>query len=191
MASGPIITLGVGFSSINGMEFESKGQNLHKCNRVFNVREVQKPGENFVIIGSILKSKSVGEAWKIRFEIDPETRRVIKSWCTCYVGYTGECKHCGALYNYINSERPAEKTDQEQEWTTPSWTEEEIFPKVETVAQMFGSKESSVRDVIKQKDHPELCRKLKADLERFGLTNSLLYKSLSVTPLSTLNEEDK
>ena len=49
MASGggPTIILGGGFSSINGMEFlgqsEAKGCSLHKCSRIFNVRETQKP----------------------------------------------------------------------------------------------------------------------------------------------------
>ena len=49
MASGggPTIILGGGFSPINGMEFlgqsEAKGRSLHKCSRIFNVRETQKP----------------------------------------------------------------------------------------------------------------------------------------------------
>ena len=42
MASGPTITLGGGFSPINGMEFlgqsEAKGNALTKCQRLFNVR---------------------------------------------------------------------------------------------------------------------------------------------------------
>ena len=79
MASGPTITLGGGFSPINGMEFlgqsEAKGNALTKCQRLFNVREIRKPGENFVITGRILKSTKVKEAWNMTFEIDPVTRK--------------------------------------------------------------------------------------------------------------------
>ena len=114
MASGPTITLGGGFSPINGMEFlgqsEAKGNALTKCQRLFNVREIRKPGENFVITGRILKSTKVKEAWNMTFEIDPVTRKVIKASCNCYVGSTGKCKHSGALFKFINSERPVGKT---------------------------------------------------------------------------------
>ena len=117
------LALGGGFSPIHMMEFlgqsEAKGSALHKCKRLFNVREIQKPGENFVITGKIIKSTSVKEAWNMRFDIDLVTRKVIKASCSCYVSSTGKCKHCGALYKYINSERPVGKTDQEQQWTTP------------------------------------------------------------------------
>ena len=101
MASGPTITLGGGFSPINGMEFlgqsEAKGNALTKCQRLFNVREIRKPGENFVITGRILKSTKVKEAWNMTFEIDPVTRKVIKASCNCYVGSTGKCKHSRAV----------------------------------------------------------------------------------------------
>ena len=71
----PTITLGGGFSPINRMVFlgkrEEKGKRLLKCNCLFNVREIQKHGENFVIAARILKSTSVKEAWNLRFEVDP------------------------------------------------------------------------------------------------------------------------
>ena len=47
MASGPTITLGGGFSPINGMEFlgqsEAKGNALTKFQRLFNAHEIRKP----------------------------------------------------------------------------------------------------------------------------------------------------
>ena len=192
-SSGLTITLGGGFSPISGIEFlgqsEAKGIALYKCQRLFNVRETQKPGENFVITGRILKSTSVKETWNIRFDIDPLTRKVINSWCSCYVGSTGRCKHCSALFKYINSERPEGKTDKEQKWTTPSRKSEERFPKGETVQQMFQAlksssaiKASSASSVVIQKDQPDFCDTLKADLERFGLKNSSLFKSLAAEP---------
>ena len=65
------ITLGGGFSPVNGMEFlgqsEAKGSALSKCQRLFNVREIRKPGENFVITGRILKTTTVKEDWNVRF----------------------------------------------------------------------------------------------------------------------------
>ena len=192
--SRPTVTLCGGFSPINGMEFlgqsEAKGAALHKCQRIFNVREVQTraPGENYVITARIIKSTSVNETWTLRFDIDPETRRVIKAWCSCYVGSTGKCKHSGALFKHVNSERPEGKTDREQQWTTPSRKAQERFPKGETVQQMFGVEATSVSKVVIQEDQPDFCKTLKEDLERFGLTNSSLFKSLSVDPVSV--EED-
>ena len=72
MASGGgrTIILGGGFSSINGMEFlgqsEAKGCSLHKCSRIFNVRETQKPGENYIITGRILRTTTVKETWNLK-----------------------------------------------------------------------------------------------------------------------------
>ena len=118
------ITLCGGFSPIHGMEFlgqsEKKGEELYKCKRLFNVRETQKPGDNFIITARILRTTSVKDAWNLRFDIDPVTRKVIQASCSCFVGSTGKCKHCGALFKFINSERPVGKTDQEQQWTTLS-----------------------------------------------------------------------
>ena len=194
MASGPTITLGGGFSPINGMEFlgqsEAKGNALTKCQRLFNVREIRKPGENFVITGRILKSTKVKEAWNMTFEIDPVTRKVIKASCNCYVGSTGKCKHSGALFKFINSERPVGKTDKLQQWTTPSKKAEERFPKGETVKQMFGIEDqTTASSVVIQKDEPDFCQTLKEDLEKFGLTNSSLFKSLSVDRANIPMEE--
>ena len=106
---------------------EEKGKRLYKCKRLFNVREIQKPGENFAITARILKSTSVKETWNLRVEVDPVTRKVIKARCSCVVGSTGRCKHSSALFHYINSERPDGKTDKEQVWTTPSQKAEERF----------------------------------------------------------------
>ena len=53
------ITLAGGFSPINEMVFLGKsraeGICLYKCKRLFNIHEVQKPGENFIITARILK----------------------------------------------------------------------------------------------------------------------------------------
>ena len=69
---------------------EEKGKRLYKCKRLFNVREIQKPGENFVITARILKSTSVKETWNLRVEVDPVTRKVIKARRSCVVGSTGQ-----------------------------------------------------------------------------------------------------
>ena len=196
MASGggPTIILGGGFSPINGMEFlgqsEAKGRSLHKCSRIFNVRETQKPGENYIITGRILRTTTVKETWNLRFEIDPISRKVIKASCSCFVGCTGKCKHCGALFSFINAERPTGKTDKEQQWTTPSKKAEERFPKGETVQQMFGKDVPSTSNVVIQRDQPDFCKKLKEDLERFGLTKSSLFKSLLVDPAAANQAEE-
>ena len=118
------ITLAGGFSPINEMVFlgksRAKGICLYKCKRLFNVREVQKPGENLIITARIIKSAKLKEAWNLRFEVDPVTLGVFKACCSCCVGSSGQCKHFSALLKYINSEHPEGKTDKEQALTTPS-----------------------------------------------------------------------
>ena len=153
----PTITLGGGFSTINGMVFlgksEEKGKRLYKCKRLFNVREIQKPGENFVITARILKSTSVKETWNLRFDVDYVTRKVIKACCSCRVGSMGRCQHSAALYEFINAERPEGKTDKEQQWTTPGRKAKERFPKGQTVEQIFRATDAaSSRSVVIQQE---------------------------------------
>ena len=90
---GPTITLGGGFSLINGMVFlgksEEKGKQLYKWKTLFNIREIKKPGENCVITARILKSTSVKDTVNLRFEVDYVTHKIIKSYCSCRVGSMG------------------------------------------------------------------------------------------------------
>ena len=96
----------------------------------------------------------------------------------------GRCKHSAALFEFINSACPAVKTDKEQQWTTQGRKAKERFPKGQTVEQIFGATDApSSRSVVIQKEEPDFCNTLKADLARFGLQNSFLYKSLAVKPV--------
>ena len=69
------MTLGGGFSLINGMEVlgqsDAKGSALLQRQGLFYIFETHKPGENFIIAARILNSTSVKEAWNMTFEIDP------------------------------------------------------------------------------------------------------------------------
>ena len=115
------VVLRGGFSPITGLTF--RGQNEEKGKKIainlFNVEEIQVPGENTVITAKILRSTSINEHWLLRFELN-SSREVIKSWCGCYVGESAICKHGAALFLKINEERPEGKTDDEQKWQNPS-----------------------------------------------------------------------
>ena len=49
--------------------------------------------------------------------------------------------------------------------------------------EIFGFGSGSPRRPVIQKDEPEKCKKLAEDLARFGLQNSMLYKSLTAVPV--------
>ena len=81
-----------------------------------------------------------------------------------------------------------EPEPEEEEWTPPDHDAEDSFPGGQTVAEIFGFKSSPLKPII-QKDEPEKCKKLAEDLARFGLQNSMLYKSLTAVPVKD-DEED-
>ena len=81
-----------------------------------------------------------------------------------------------------------EPEPEEDEWTPPDHDAEDQFSGGQTIAEIFGFK-SSPRKPIIQKDEPEKCKKLAESLARFGLQNSMLYKSLTAVPVED-DEED-
>ena len=140
-ASGPTITLRGGFSSVSGLKFEGQSEAKGKAlmENLFNVQEVQKPGELCIITGRILRQTSVTEdPYSVRFFVDPTSREIVKSNCSCVAGCTAQCKHGAALYFYINNERSEGKTDVQQVWKTPSQKLQERFPKGQTAEEIFG-----------------------------------------------------
>jgi hypothetical protein len=135
------ITIRGGFSPIDGMVFV--GQSLPKgrllMGNIFNVEEMQNSDAKVIITAKILRSTSLNDVpYSIHFEVDSATRDVIASHCSCVSGGTGKCKHGAALFQYINEERTVGKTDDTQQWTTPSKKLQARFPKGQTVQQIYG-----------------------------------------------------
>ena len=140
------------FSSITGLTFQ--GQNIPKGRdlipNLMNPEEEQIPGEDTVTIrGRIIRETNINDPpWCITLVVRVSDRRVVKAQCSCYVGTLAQCKHVAALYLFINEERSEGKTDDQQQWKTPSEKIRAQFPKGETVGQIYGATESSsVRQV--------------------------------------------
>ena len=93
----------------------------------------------------------------------------------------GACKHVAALYVYVNEERTTSKTDKEQQWSTPSQRLQLLYPKGETVTAIYGGEGSSERSFhVQEGKDDQHCKSLAEDLEKCGLKNSSLFKSLTV-----------
>ena len=68
-ASGPTVTLCGGFSPISGMEFlgqsEAKGEDLYKCKRLFNVREINSQNPLLAPAWFLWKTVKLYASWSI------------------------------------------------------------------------------------------------------------------------------
>ena len=101
--SGPAaVKLRGAFSTIWGLEFQ--GQNEPKGRQLIpnlvNPEEVQIPGKSTTTITSqIIRETNVTDTpWAITLDIRVADRKVIRAFCTCYVGQIAKCKHVAALY---------------------------------------------------------------------------------------------
>ena len=175
------IILRGGFSPISGMTFVGQNEPKGKLilDNLFNVEETQESGKNCVLVARILRTTSVSETFELRFDLDPQTRQVVKAWCSCYVGGWAKCKHAAALFTYINEERCEGKTDDGQTWHTPSSKMQERFPKGETAEQIFTGTGCSTREIYKQRPDDPFLDELANDMAMFGLTDRMLYMSLT------------
>ena len=92
-------------------------------------------------------------------------------------GISANCKHSAALLHFINNERTEGCTDEGQKWKTPSKKMQEQYPKGETIESMFGG--SVLTPTTFKPDYEELS-KLANEMEKFGLVQASLYKSITV-----------
>lgn len=129
-----------------------------------------------------------------------------KAWCSCFPGRSAKCKHAGALFIKINEERTEGKTDSEQAWHTPSSKMLDRYPKGQTVKQIFADYEaarpskarkssersssslSSSREVYVQKGDDPFLQGIARDMEMCGLTDRMLYLSLTADTSSVQND---
>ncbi len=181
-----ITTLWGGFEQIHGYEprkgIRKKGEEM--VYHAFNVREVQKSdittGEvtSIDIIGDCIREMSLTEKpWIVTLEVEPRTRDIKRSHCSCTAGADGVCKHTAAIYKYVNSERSEGCTDAEQSWSKPSKKLAELYPKGECIQKLFFGKERTCRDYSGQAIDTD---KLTSALKKHSLQNSSVYKSLTI-----------
>ena len=95
-----------------------------------------------------------------------------------YCIYLGQCKHTAAVFTFVNEEREESKTDSGCKWQAPSSRGRKLYPKGQTLDQILqnpkptssltlaGPTEDDIREQIERFEH-------------YGLTNSMLYKTLT------------
>ena len=54
--------------------------------------------------------------------------------------------HMWIVQKYVNEERSESKTDAQQKWSTPSQKIQALYPKGQTVEQIFGKSSSKASD---------------------------------------------
>ncbi|TRY75895.1 hypothetical protein TCAL_14166 [Tigriopus californicus] len=174
-----------GFGAISGLSFRKylirNGQDI--INNVFDIREVRHDGV-FTIRAKCFRTTGITEPpYNIEFQLDPSSRRVILSRCSCQAGCIALCKHGAAVFLYVNQERSESQTDRTQVWHAPSKLWQEKYPKGETIDQLLGSSNSSeIHCCVQQRECPKKLEDLANDLERFDLSYASLYKSLVIKP---------
>jgi putative phage-type endonuclease len=175
------IILRGGFSSIKAEHFRAetlrKGSELTK--HIYSVEEIRSK-EQIFFKAKIVRTTCLNEApYSIHFELD-QARSFKDGHCTCVAGITANCKHSAALFLYINNERSTSQTDKEQLWKTPSKKIQSLYPKGETIEQLLGGDGDSKSQICIEKNSGESLSKLADELKQFGLTNSSLFKSLTI-----------
>ncbi len=140
----PAICIQGGFQKITVSEGHfrkktlEKGKNIVQAGHVggvseedslVNVEERRTTGQ-VQILGSVAHSTSVKEApYHVEFKLNPQDRSVIEAHCSCVAGLSGNCKHCAALFIFINTERTTGCADQSQAWNVPSKKLQKCIPR--------------------------------------------------------------
>lgn len=125
-------------------------------------------------------SFATSSPYSITFELDPVTRSITSSHCSCQAGCVAQCKHGAAAFAFINEERLTTKTDDRQLWHAPSKLLQSKYPKGEIIEQILGSKNcSETRPFIQCKETENQLTILMNELKMFELSDSSIFKSLS------------
>ena len=106
----------------------------------------------------------------------PITRKWLSGRCGCPTGGDGLCKHAYALVYTINHERTEACTDQGSQWSKPSQAVQDLYPKGLTAEELYTGKYTPRSSTVPTEDK---LKEIAAELAKFGLTESSLYKTVS------------
>ena len=181
------ITLCAGFAKIMegpkfyGPDTEKKGKKI--VDHVANIREIQNGHEVIITATCIPAMKINNDPYIQRITLD-SSRRVTDAQCTsrpgkpqCPVGIQGKCKHIAAVIEKVNSERTTSKTDEAQAWLKPSEQLTQLYPKGETIQELFSGKKGEPRNFKPPQDNLDHFATL---LKKHKLTNASAYKSITI-----------
>ena len=175
-----------GFDTITATHFRKetlkKGKDL--VQHLFNVEEIRSNGK-IEIQALIVRAASIKEKpYTIQIEIDNISRTFLDGRCTCIAGISANCKHAAALLHFINNERSQGCTDENQKWKAPSKKLQDLYPKGETIEKLLLGKVTPNSTSLPSN---EALSKLASEMERFGLKNSALCKSITADKQQTIS----
>ena len=103
---------------------------------IFDIREERR---SYVTISAkCFRSMAIRkDPYVVEFLLTPSSRTVVSGRCSCPCGLSFNCKHCAALFYYINTERSESKTDATQRWSAPSLQLQELYPKGASVEHLI------------------------------------------------------
>ena len=159
--------------------------------RKFCIISEQKPllalffsGSETAITGKCLPQTSLNKnPYRVELSIG-DGRRITGGYCQCVAGINGLCKHAAALACYVNLERTESCTDQGQKWLKPSEFKTSLYPKGQTIEELFHLR--PVEPPSYQKNEAKLNEFL-AILSAQGETNGMLYKTLTADPVVSVD----
>ncbi len=158
------------------------GRDLLDGHHLHEVQECQEGDQTYIRAACVPEMSVRQPAYKIEFQVD-KNRQVSDARCSCVAGVTAKCKHSAALYLFVNEERSTSQTDEEQRWKMPSRKKQSLYPKGETIEQLFDLKPVEGPTF---KQATDKMQGLAEEMAQFGLTDRSLYKSLVAA-----NEEDE
>lgn len=172
-----------GFERVSGLIFRDtivkKGREIK--GNVFAVKETREP-DKITITSKCFATTSFGTSspYIITFELDPDSRSITSSHCSCQAGCNGKCKHGAAVFSFINEERSTSQTNDRQLWHAPSKLLQSKYPKGETVEQLLGLDTSvGTNPFVQSEENSARLSVLMNELRMFGLCNASTFKSLS------------
>ena len=182
----PDIIIEAGFSSID-VEGVFREETLRKGSEirthVREIRERRSAGQVTITGMCIPQTKLRDKPHSLWIEIDPQTRKWIDGHCRCKAGEgtstIGKCKHIAALVLEINSERTEGCTDTPQRWkqTTVSNQLCTLYPKGKCIEELYLG---TYTPQMPERPNEDTLMDLATKLASFGLTNSSLFKTLTV-----------
>ena len=197
------ITLYGGFAKIEhkkyyGPDTIEKGKRI--VDHVANIREVKEWNQvtqeyDTVITATCIREMNITNCpYSVRLMLNKE-RQVTDAFCgakvqPCPTGGQGNCKHVAATVDHVNQERTTSKTDESQAWLKPSDQILRLYPKGETVQELFVGKKGEAWNFKPNQEKLEHMANL---LKKHNLTSSSMYKSVKVdkTAVQTVTEERK
>ena len=170
------IILNCGFSPISCLflrkSTKKKGDAL--VQHVFNVAETRSIEEISITAQCVRQASVTKSPYKIELILHI-SRNVTSALCSCVSGTQGRCKHTAAVISFVNLEREESQTDKQCTWQAPSSRGKSLYPKGETIDNIFLNSSGTAKLDFKGPSDTEIRAQIKL-MEENNATNSMLYR---------------